>query len=1296
MDKTAIKNFAIWARNRLIESVSDRAGLMGITAQGIADPLPQSTGDAEFYDYGAVEPYMIAGDTIRQRQELVDVIRCKENETDYATAYQYIMEEVAYTWFNRLIAIRFMEVNDYLPSHLRVLSSESGKVEPDLVDTPFDSDLEFTEREKDDILLLKRNNKLDDLFRMLFIKQCNALNALLPGLFEQTNDYTEVLLNLSLIDQDGVIHHLVHDIPEDDFNVERGGQVEIIGWLYQYYNTEPKDAVFGRPSGTKIRKEDIPAATQFFTPDWIVRYMVQNSLGRLWVEGHPEAKAFFIPTEEERRAYAAGARDSQDRKWYYYLEEVEQEPEVEAQLAEIRAEHSKLRPEDIKLIDPCMGSGHILVYAFDVLMQIYESVGYGQREAAQSILTYNLYGLDIDDRAYQMAYFAVMMKARQYDRRILTRSIPCHLLALQNSQPLQEGAWGYLGEEAAIVRRLMDAFQNAKDLGSLVPVNWTLEELEKLKVRLAKMDEAAVYGSLSAQAYIGQIMDVVWRLIVSAEILTQKYDVVVTNPPYMEGGSMNGKLSGYIKERYPDSKGDLFAVFIEHCKNMTIGNGYQAMITQQSWMFLSSYERLRENLDEIQIITMMHLGPKAFEEIKGEIVSTTAFVLLKNRMASYCGTYCRLVDYVDGSQKKRGFLSRNDIYCTKQDEYEKIPGRPIAYWVSEALAHCFAVGNNIENYIDTFQGIITGDNERFLRLWHEISEGNMALHKPRMEDVNLTKTYWIPYNKGGKFRKWYGDQVHVVFWKYGPKDKTRGKKGFSKYYLREYVSWSYSISNSIATRYYPSGFLWDVRGSGIMDKTDMLFYLEGLIGSKVGITLFRVKSSALSCQVENIAQLPIICDEKIKPYIDTIVQENNTLSKNDWDSFETSWDFQQDPIVRYSRDLWDATGIGATMNFYYDSLYQPFNSPMELAYLLWKGECNHRFKELQQNEEELNCIFIDIYGLQDELTPEVADKDVTVYCIYDTKEEVPESLKGSNYVLTKRDVVVNFISYAVGCIFGRYSLNREGLVFAGGDFDSIYWKHKGHAPLNENGEVEPGGNYAGISLAKNNYSRFKDAETWEEATVLNYEPDADNIIPICDENYFEDDITGRFIKFVEVVFGKEDLTANLQFIADALGGKGSARDIIRNYFLKDFFADHCKRYQNRPIYWLFDSGKQNGFKALVYLHRYNPDTIGMLRVDYLHCMQKIYESEIERMQENIVNDFEVVKSEKRKTKMLKQLKETRDYDEKISHLALARTALDLDAGVKVNYRKLQTAADGQFYEVLANSKKIIGKEKQKK
>ncbi|MDU6631095.1 MAG: BREX-1 system adenine-specific DNA-methyltransferase PglX, partial [Lachnoanaerobaculum sp.] len=597
------------------------------------------------------------------RRKLVEVIRRKEEDTDYQAAYKYIIEEVAYTWFNRLIAIRFMEVNDYLPSDMRVLSSETGKLEPDIVTNPFDAELEFTDEEREKIIQLQTENQLDDLFCILFIKQCNALNKYLPALFEKTSDYTELLLNISVIDRDGVVYKLVHDISEDDFNIEKGGQVEIIGWLYQYYNTEPKAEVFGRPSGTKIRKEDVPAATQLFTPDWIVRYMVENSLGRLWVEGHPN--------------------DELKANWKYYLEEAKQEPEVEEKLAEIRKEYAKLNPEDIKLIDPCMGSGHILVYAFDVLMQIYESAGYGQRDAARSILENNIYGLDIDDRAFQLAYFAVMMKARQYNRRILTGEYKPNLYSIKESNAVNRAHIKYFGmglsevdKEKAItqINGLLDTFIDAKEYGSILTVEeYDWELLERF------IEDSDSSGQISMETVgIEDTKESLSQMIAQGKVLGEKYWVTVTNPPYAGGSNLSIKVNNYIKKNYPDSKTDLFAVFIERCGQMIIDNGYQAMITQHSWMFLSSFEKLRKKMMQNEIINMAHLGARAFEEIGGEVVQTTSFVQCVKHIEEYKGTYCRLIEPNSQNGKEEMFLKRENRYFTVQDNFEKIPGEPVA------------------------------------------------------------------------------------------------------------------------------------------------------------------------------------------------------------------------------------------------------------------------------------------------------------------------------------------------------------------------------------------------------------------------------------------------------------------------------------------------------------------------------------------------------------------------------------------------------------------------------------------
>ena len=1250
MNKTAIKNFAIWARNKLIADVSYDARLIGITEDGIAKPLPQSFGGTQFFDIGTAEPYSISGEAVRQRDKLIEVIQQKEKDTDYKTAYQYVIEEVAYTWFNRLIAIRFMEVNDYLPSHIRVLSSESGKLEPDLVTTPFDAELPFTAEEEALIFQLKQDNKLDEVFRILFLKQCNALNEILPALFEKTKNYTELLLSLSVIDQDGVVYHLIHDIPEDDFNIERGGQVEIIGWLYQYYNTEPKAAAFAKNG--KITKEEIPAVTQLFTPDWIVRYMVENSLGRLWVEGHPEC----------------GLKEN----WKYYLEEAQQEPEVQAKLAEIRKEYAALNPKDIKLIDPCMGSGHILVYAFDVLMQIYESAGYSQRDAAKSILENNIYGLDIDDRAYQLAYFAVMMKARQYNRRILNGENSCHVYAIQESNSVNRAHLKYFGAGMDDIEKnaakmqlegLLDTLTDAKEYGSILNVesyNWDL-----LRRFVAAEDTA---GQISMDSVgVEDTAEQLNRLIDIGETMAQKYWVTCTNPPYAGTSNLSANVNNFVKKNYPDSKADLYAVFIERCRQMTVNNGFQAMITQHSWMFLSSFEKLREKMMLIETVNMAHLGARAFEEIGGEVVQTTAFVRCANHVKGYKGTYYRLIEPTSQQGKEKMFIAGENRYIANQDDFSKIPGGPVAYWVSDSFIEFFNEKYAFKNIATAKAGLSTTDNNKFLRIWYETDFLHIGFNYSNLEETKDCKFYFIPEPKGGSFRKWYGNLDYVVDWYDNGKHIRKAAEGASggrivgsEYYFRKGLTWSdITSSGKLSVRYMPSGMIFNSSAPSCFCINDKwLFYLMAFMNSPIAKEYLKYLAPTYHFNAGPIEKLPVIIDEQNEEAVTKIVSDTIALSRCDWDSFETSWDYKKHPLLRNV-----------------STISESFNQ--------WKAECDDRFSKLKANEEELNRIFIDIYGLQDELTPEVEDKDVTV-----RKADLQRDIR-------------SLLSYAVGCMFGRYSLDRPGLVFAGGNFDAVYWRYKGQAALDENGDPIEGG-YAGISLAEYHYPKFHDTDDWETATWLSYEPDADNVIPITDEEYLDDDIVSRLCDWLKVVYGADTLEANLDYIAKALGNKGStSREIIRNYFLNDFFRDHCQTYSvtgsgKRPIYWLFDSGKQNGFKALVYLHRYTPDTIGNLRIDYLHKMQRVYESEINRMQDMMDhsgNAREVAAASKRKDKLAKQLKECREYDEKISHLALSRIELDLDDGVKVNYRKLQTAQDGKFYEVLADSKNIMVKEK---
>lgn len=1201
MNKTAIKNFAIWARNKLIADVSYDARLIGITEDGIAKPLPQSFGGTQFFDIGTAEPYSISGEAVRQRDKLIEVIQQKEKDTDYKTAYQYVIEEVAYTWFNRLIAIRFMEVNDYLPSHIRVLSSESGKLEPDLVTTPFDAELPFTAEEEAQIFQLKQDNKLDEVFRILFLKQCNALNEILPALFEKTKNYTELLLSLSVIDQDGVVYHLIHDIPEDDFNIERGGQVEIIGWLYQYYNTEPKAAAFAKNG--KITKEEIPAVTQLFTPDWIVRYMVENSLGRLWVEGHPDC----------------GLKEN----WKYYLEEAQQEPEVQAKLAEIRKEYAALNPEDIKLIDPCMGSGHILVYAFDVLMQIYESAGYSQRDAAKSILEHNIYGLDIDDRAYQLAYFAVMMKARQYNRRILNGENTCHVYAIQESNSINRAHLNYFGAGMDDIEKnaakmqlegLLDILTDAKEYGSILNVesyNW---DLLRRFVAAEDTDGQISMDSVGVEDTAEQLN----RFIDIGETMARKYWVTCTNPPYAGTSNLSANVNNFVKKNYPDSKADLFAVFIERCRQMTVNNGFQAMITQHSWMFLSSFEKLREKMMLTETVNMAHLGARAFEEIGGEVVQTTSFVRCANHVNGYKGTYCRLIEPTSQQGKEDMFLAGENRYTANQDDFAKIPGAPIAYWIGQNVFRVFSE-KCVRNYAEPRHGMSTGNNDLCLKVWFEISEDKVCFDAGSLDEFDLSKCKYAPYKKGGSFRLWYGNNDYVIAYDKKSRqvmEKLSGYRSSSTgFFFKPSINWSDVSTSAFGMRVSPKGFAFDGRGASMFCDSNIMLYIAALLASKFTTYILNILNPTLTFNIENVAAIPVIIDENQKGQIECTAEENVQLSKDDWDSFETSWDFKKHPLL---------------CNV----------STISEAFAQWQAECAERFNQLKANEEELNRIFIDIYGLQEELTPEVEDKDVTV-----RKADLQRDIK-------------SLLSYAVGCMFGRYSLDVEGLAYAGGE--------------------------------------------WDNSKYQSYIPDADNVIPITDEEYLDDDIVSRLCAWLKVVYGADTLEENLDYIAKALGNKGStSREIIRNYFLNDFFKDHCQTYSvtgsgKRPIYWLFDSGKQNGFKALVYLHRYTPDTIGNLRIDYLHKMQRVYESEINRMQDMMdhsENAREVAAASKRKDKLAKQLKECREYDEKISHLALSRIELDLDDGVKVNYRKLQTAQDGKFYEVLADSKNIMVKEK---
>ncbi len=1227
MNKTAIKNFAIWARVKLMSDIKTRLGFVGIAENGVAKPLSSSTKGIQYFESTSAEPLSITGSDISSRKKLAEQLELEAKQGNYKTAFETLVENTASAWFNRLIAIRFMEVNGYISDGIRMLSStEKGKHDPDIVTTPFDSDLDFTEAERQEIIQAKLNNETDKVFRKLFFKRCHQLHKALPGLFEDKGDATEFLMRLSVIDTDGVIYHLVHDIDEGDFNVSEGGQVEIIGWLYQYYNTELKDDTFAKlKKNIKITKERIPAATQLFTPDWIVRYMVENSVGRIWIE---HLRAVKPETDEKKTAEKFG--------WKYYLPEAEQEPEVAQQLVSIRKTYESIRPTDIKCIDPCMGSGHILVAMFDVLMDIYLSEGYEKNEAAFDIVENNLHGLDIDVRAYQLAYFAVMMKGLQYSRRFLSGRknddgdrimVAPRVYAIEESNLIQKRYLEYYGTGMDELSRnnavmqmtgLLDAMKDAKEYGSILNIdNYDWELLRSF------VTHSDFEGQMTLDfADAAQLVDLLERLIDIGEVLASKYDAVVTNPPYMGLSNGSGKLNEYIKKKYPNSKADLYAVFIEKCSSMTRKNRYCAMITQHSWMFLAVYESLRKEIMEQVIISMAHLGTRAFEEIGGEVVQTTTFIFSKNGIRNYKGKYCRLVNENSQKEKEDAFLERKNTYIANKEIFTKIPGEPFAYWVSERFVNIFNHHLFYDYSISDGQNK-TGNNAKYVREFWEVNSDTIGIGKK-----------WLFYAKGGGFRKWYGNLTETIDW--SEETRTFYRKDKICRIIPEYlwykvgITWSL-ISNNPSFRVLPEDATFDVGGSSIFLKEDgdLHFYL-GLLNSKVFEQIQKVVNPTINIQVKDVRVVPIIFERKDE--IEYLVSTSVELCKCDWNDYETSWGFTEHPLVKLSKDLWDATAIGASMQYYYGD-HPKVSCPIELCFMLWQGECNERFKQLKENEEQLNRIFIDIYGLQGELTPEVEDKDVTV-----RKADLGRDIR-------------SLLSYAVGCMFGRYSLAERGLIFAGG--------------------------------------------TWNESRYGEFQPDTDSIIPILDTAYFEDDIVKRIEEFISIVFGEDSLEENLTYIANALDAKSvDARQTIREYFLNDFFKDHCSTYSvtgsgKRPIYWLFDSGKQNGFKALVYMHRWNADIETRVRALYLHKVQEKYENEvkaIDTMIEHMTDSRMIAKEEKRKEKLKKQIAEVKDYDEILDHIANEHIDIDLDDGVKVNYEKVQTDHCGKKYQILAQIK----------
>jgi len=1156
MNKSALKTFATNARRELLKKVEARAMKIGITEDNIIKA------DIESSDAIFIDGRQLSKEEKIQRDRLIDRIG--------QIGFKRVMEEVAYTWFNRFTALRFMEVNDYLPTKVRVLSSTNvDSTEPDMMKEALSLDLDL---DKEYIYDLKMNNNSEELFKYLIIKHCNDLNRYMPFMFETIDDYTEILFPEGLLATDSFLRYMTNteEIPEDNWK-----EIEVIGWLYQYYIAEEKDRVFKEKK--KFKAEEISFATQLFTPNWIVRYMVQNSLGRYWLEAHTEHRDLL-------------------NDWEFYLEH-EQE---DFQYKITPYVNKELNVEEIKCFDPAMGSGHILVYAFDVFYEIYSKCGYMEREIPRLIIENNLYGLDIDDRAYQLACFSVVMKAMKYNRRFL-RSIEregliLNLASIQETNGWEDDDIEYIvgessGDKFDFVKEFINQYVNGKTYGSLIRVS--NRDTAFLSERLKTIKSTPIEDLFQIERR-ERILTLLPKLIKQTEIMSKQYDVVILNPPYMGLGNMNKDLSDFLKRNYPDTKSDLFAAFMEIDHYLT-ENGFYSAINQHSWMFLSSFEKLREKIISDKFIdTMLHLGPRAFEEIGGEVVQSTTFVLRNIKFLEGNGTYLRLIEQRTANEKKNKVIEavQNRVvpfrYTTNQKEFSKIPGFPIAYWVSESFIEAFEKGTTLNKIANCCTGMQTGNNDAYMRNWFEVLFEETSIYSKEKK--------WKKYNCGGESRKWYGNHNNVVLWgDNGERIKSEKSSVVrnESYYFKQGITWKRIGSSDFYLRYLPEDFIFDQSGDSMfLIDEKYLKYILAYVNTKVALKSFEVIAPTLNLTAGNMNKLPIIIEESQISSIDDLVEQNIEISKADWDSSEISWDYLYHPLMK-----WKGNNVKLS-----DALKE-------------RKELVERHRDiLRSNEENLNRIFINIYGLQDELTPEVKNEDITIRMV-----EPDSDIK-------------SLISYAIGCSFGRYSIDEEGLIYAGGEFVS---------------------------------SRYK-----------TFPADKDNILPILPGAYFEDDIVSRFIGFIGVSFGKETLSENLDFVADALGRKKgeTAKETLRRYFLNDFYKDHVKTYSKRPIYWLFTSGKEKAFNCLIYMHRYDKTTLSRIRTDYLHDYQIRLDAEKKDLLNIIDGDSsakEISNAKKELKSLEKKIDELKAYDELLHHMADMQIEIDLDDGVKVNYEKFK-------------------------
>ena len=1191
MNKTSLKLFAIEARNELMEKMRTRLDILGITKNGIEKAKVVGR---EVEINGSLYPKESYNSLVRKYKQI---------------GYEELVEESAYTWFNRLTALAFMEANEYIEE--KMIFNNGLKNEPGIIDNYYD--FEFfknldadLQRELHDLRDENTANSIEKLYSILVEEKCEELSAIMPFMFKKKGTYSDILFPTGLLLENSLLVRIREEIGKE-------APIELIGWLYQYYNSEKKDQVFeALKKNTKITKENIPAATQLFTPDWIVKYMVENSLGKFALE-------------------STGINENLKDNWKYYIE------------SELDKNSEKIKIEDVKILDPAMGSGHILVYAFDLLFEIYENLGWSTKDSVLSILKNNLYGLEIDERAGQLASFALMMKAREKFSRLFSvlkreEAFKLNTLIIEESNNLSEKIRNKVKDNNLNnLSKIIEDFKDAKEYGSILKLETinkeTLEkEFNLLKESLDNEQGTLVFNEDELDINIEEDLELIESLIAQHIALTNKYEAVITNPPYMGGKGFSPKLKTYVEKNYKDTKSDLGVVFIEKCNEFTKKNCYTSMITMQSWMFLSSYETFRKNIiEKTEIISLNHLGTRAFSEIGGEVVSTVAWVSQKKNPKND-GTYLRLVDYNNADLKEEEFFNKANYFQAKQKDFEKIPGSPIAYWVSDKIREIFEKNQKLGEVGEAItKGVFTGKNEYFLKLWQEVSFSKIG-------------NDWRKYSKAGGNQKWYGLSSYILRWHNdGEEIKSFSGAGLgaSKYFGKPHIVWSGLTSSSISFRYEENN-IWfdDVSPAIIFSNLSEVEYLLGIGNSKFVNKILEIINPTLHYQIGDIKKIPVIFSKniKIKECIIDIVKKSVFISKEEWNSRETSWDFERSSLID-DKDLKTA----------------------------YENYCSHwrdNFVQLHKNEEELNRLFIEIYELQDEMDEKVSFDDITILkkeakiVEIDNSKTKEFSSKSEKYLydrgvsleFNKDELVKQFLSYAIGCIMGRYSIDKPGLIMANSD-DVLELSSNKFFVKDANGDIR-------------------------QEVKTEFLPDEFGILPITAEKDFSNDIVERVKEFVKFVYGEESLKDNLNFIAKALGNKDnkSAEEIIRTYFITTFYKDHLQRYQNRPIYWLMNSGKKNAFSCLFYMHRYEPLTVARVRADYLIHYQEMLENKRKFIERQLYAEDITAKEKKNVEKELKDLdvllKELREYANEVKHIAEQKIVLDLDDGVNVNYERL--------------------------